>query len=303
MIISQILIGLGLISRTKFNEMTSKLGYNCTERKRLVYEAKGFAIMVCFKLAATKCISEKIEQPSKIKKVFKQYDCEEYYRMFLKCNKEYPRLLKKLKTKTVLPQSSEEVKEDFARLYEKYSAYIGKYINKKLAILKNRYTNFEDIKSAILENIYIAYMHVFLNPNRQYVENYVKLAIRNAGKLELQVKSRKKRGEINNSVEKSETKVQTVSITEELESVLASPEKKDTLIELHNYVKNGTSIGSRILRILSGNPEERYLIWLKKRKISKTEANKHPVYYARKYFNVDDATWQGFLNQVRQNFI
>lgn len=302
MILPGILYSLNLINRTKFNKLAQRMGYGCKDRKKIIGFAKSFYYMVSFKCAATYCITFKVEETKDIKKVFKQYDCQGY-KDFLKLKQQYPTLMKKLKAKKRIPASNEEVKDGFTRLYVKHKAYIAKYINKKLLILQHtRYMDKEDIQSQFLEDILLSYYKVFMFPSDYYIEKYFRSSISNAGKLMLEKASRYKRSSINNSVKKEERKIKESNITEDVLAKLHT-EEKENLSEFSKWIRNSNSIGSRILRIVNGNPEQGYLDWLKLNKISKAEASKNSVELAKRYFNVNQVTWNKFKEDLKLNFL
>ena len=313
-----LLYALKLISRTKFNALSSEL--TATERKQTIKLVKSFRYLVSFKLAATCCITYGFEETSKIKSMFKHYDCLDDYKDFIKLKAEYPSLVKKLKYRGYIPVSNEEVQNNFYLLYQKYEDYIGKYVNKKLRILINKYRSFEDVRRDFLANILVAYYQYFLNPNKAYVENCFKLCIRNYGKLLLESATYKKKREINNSLT-SESKIEVCSITEELANTLKAKEKEGNQ-ELRHYILHGTSKGAMFCRCLLAFVDEKskdafkdyglrdksidcmlYSDWLSKHGISINEAKKNPVKYARQFLEIDDATFARFKKEFIEAFL
>ena len=302
MILPGILYSLNLINRTKFNKMAQELGFKCKERKKIIGFAKSFYFMVSFKCASTFCITNKIEDTKQIKKIFLSYDCQDW-KSFVKLKEAYPKLMKKLKTTKKIPTSNEEVKDGFTKLYLKYETYIKKYINKKLLILTNaKFVDKEDIKSQFLESILLSYYKVFMFKNESYIENYFKMSISNAGKLMLEKASRIKRSSINNSLKKQERKIKECSITDELLSTLKI-EEVENLSEFNKWLKTSNSIGSRLLRIVAGFPEQGYIEWLKKNKITKKESVTNAVELAKRYFDINQATWNSFKQEIQHNFL
>ena len=313
-----LLYALKLIDKTKFISLSRD--FKASERKRLIKNVKCFRYLVSFKLASVYCITNKLTETRKIKKVFKHYECLEDYKLFIALVKTYPTLMRKLKFRGLIPVSNASVQEGFYRLYQKYEVYIKKYVNKKLRILINRYRSAEDIERGFLTHILTAYYLYFLNENEEYVENCFKLCIRNAGKLFLEHATNSNRKEIDNALTK-EAKIVECSISDELAAVLKN-EEQDDKSELRDYILNGQTKGAIFCRCLLAMSDKKtlecfrlcglsqdnievslYLDWLHDNHISTADAKKYPIYYTRKFLNINDATFKKFKQDFIERFL
>lgn len=294
------LYGLGLISHVQYVALAKD--YHCTERKISATEANSFDIRVSFRLASMFCMTNNISSALRIKKVFKQYDCEDRYRVFISLKRKYPRLMRRLRHRGVIPRSTTVVHDEFMKLYNEHRTYIAKYVRRKLGVLKKNFRTWQDIELDFIAIIWPAYCKVFLHDDKAYIKNHFKMSIRNAGKLLLQKFSRIKRGEINNSLTGQQTKVHECGISDGLTAILKADEVDDDS-ELVQYIATGTTIGARLCRILAGSPEPDYLKWLKRHKVKKSAMCGKEVYYVRKYFKINDATWERFKRELTESYL